>query len=224
MVPAPLVPRAFPTLAYLSTTFLALGLLLFAWRRVGPRAGAAFALAVAFGLGVEWLGSRTGFPFGAYAYTAPGPTLLGVPLLVPLGWWAFTLLAFAAVPQRHAFWAAPLALVAWDLGLDPLMVRQGFWAFATTAPYYGVPWVNFLGWAACGALLLVAMRWVAPGLGRVRGPVVRAVFAGQAALMTIGLAWYGMPWAALATFAGMGAVMLSWRAREAGWVARQGPA
>ncbi len=218
MVPTPLLPAAFPLLAYLSTLFLALGLLALAWRRAGPRAGAAFLVALAFGWGVEWLGSATGVPFGAYRYAAPGPAVLGVPLLVPLGWWAFTLLAVASVPARAARWAAPLALVAWDVGLDPLMVHHGFWRFEPAGPFYGVPWLNFVGWAVCGFLLVEILRRVAPGLARVRGRATRTVFAAQAVFMTAGLAWYGLPWAAVATSLGMGTVIATWSAGTRRWL------
>ena len=60
-----------------------------------------------FGWAVEVLGSRTGVPFGPYDYSAPGPTLAGVPLLVPIGWFAFALIALAVVPGRRAWWGSP---------------------------------------------------------------------------------------------------------------------
>jgi putative membrane protein len=211
MVPTPLAPRAFAGLAYLSTGLLALGVLGLALERMGRAALLACGLALLFGFGVEWLGSRSGVPFGAYRYTAPGPLLAGVPLLVPVGWWAFTALAVAVVPRRHRWWAAPLALVAWDLGLDPLMVRQGFWRFDHPGGYYGVPWSNFLGWAASGAVLVALLSVLVPRIERLSGRAARTVYGAQAGFMVIGLTLFGMPWAALAAFAAMGAVMLAWR-------------
>ncbi|MEJ2357722.1 MAG: carotenoid biosynthesis protein, partial [Deinococcales bacterium] len=87
MVPVPLLgDRAFVPLAYLSTSLLTLGALGLALERAGRRALPAALVAVTFGWGVELLGSRTGVPFGAYRYLAAGPELLGVPLLVPMGW------------------------------------------------------------------------------------------------------------------------------------------
>ena len=129
MIPTPLVPGAFPLFAYLSTSLLALGLLAYAYQRYGMKSLLLFGVTFGFGLAVEYLGETTGLPFGVYHYTAPGPSLLGVPLLVPLGWWAFTLIALSITPPGRKLFLAPLAMVAWDLGLDPLMVSKGFWAF-----------------------------------------------------------------------------------------------
>ena len=44
-------------------------------------------IAYAFGLGIEVLGVRTGWPFGVYEYDASlGVQLFGVPLIVPCAW------------------------------------------------------------------------------------------------------------------------------------------
>ena len=190
MVPTPLFPAAFAPLAYASTTALAMAVLLYALRRYGLRAWALFAAAFAFGVAVEVLGERTGFPFGAYAYLAPGPAVLGVPLLVPLGWFAFTLIALAVAPRGRARWIAPLALVAWDLGLDPLMVREGFWVFEQ-GPYFGVPWSNFAGWYLAGWLLVAVLLWIEPRLADEDGGDLRATYAAQAFLIGVGLAFSG---------------------------------
>jgi putative membrane protein len=217
MVPAPLAPHAFVPLAYLSTGLLTIGLLGYALARFGRRSLAAFAVAFAFGVAVEALGTRTGVPFGAYDYTAPGPAVLGVPLLVPLGWWAFTVVALAAAPRRGRAWLAPLALVAWDLGLDPLMVDRGFWRFER-GDWFGVPLSNFVGWYVAGRILVAALLRVLPGLREDAPPVIRAVFAVQAAMMGLGLAMFGMPAAGLVAAAAMGGFALwAWR-RPAGRV------
>ncbi|HEY0403633.1 MAG TPA: carotenoid biosynthesis protein, partial [Blastococcus sp.] len=54
----------------------------------GARAGLNLALLVAVtAVAFESLGLATGFPYGRYTYSdALGPTLLGVPFLVPLAW------------------------------------------------------------------------------------------------------------------------------------------
>jgi putative membrane protein len=193
MVPIPLLPTAFPGLAYLSTGLLTLGVFGFALERFGRRAWALLAVAVLFGLLVEWLGHTTGVPFGSYSYTAPGPTLLGVPLLVPLGWFAFTLLALAVVPSGP--WArllAPAALVAWDLGLDPLMVHQGFWAFDAPGVYAGVPFSNFVGWYLAGAVLVTLLLAIEPRLSGGGLAPLRPIYIAEAFLVAVGLAYFGL--------------------------------
>ncbi len=196
MVPTPLVPTLFVPLAYLSTSALAAAVLVFALHRYGRRAWGLLAIALAFGWGVEVLGSRTGVPFGAYAYTAAGPTLAGVPLLVPIGWFAFSLIALAVASGRRARWWAPAALVAWDLGLDPLMVHQGFWAFERGA-YFGVAWTNFLGWYVAGVVLVTLLMRVEPRLASLEGVAetadLRLAYLAQAFLIGVGLAFYGLP-------------------------------
>lgn len=218
MIPTPLFPDLFAPLAYASTSALALAVLVYALRHYGTRSWALFAAAFAFGVAVEVLGERTGFPFGAYSYLAPGPALLGVPLLVPLGWFAFTLIALAVAPRGRARWFAPLALVAWDLGLDPLMVREGFWAFEQ-GPYFGVPWSNFAGWYLAGWLLVALLLWIEPRLADEEGADLRATFAAQAFLIGVGLAFFGLPWAGLIAAIAMLAVATpglraAWRPRE----------
>ena len=44
-------------------------------------------VAAGVGLAAEAVGVRTGFPFGDYSYADTlGPTVLGVPVVVPLAW------------------------------------------------------------------------------------------------------------------------------------------
>ena len=211
MVPTPLFPEHFALLAYLSTGFLALGVLGYALERYGQKAWLLFAVSFGFGLLTEWVGHTTGVPFGAYGYTAPGPQLLGVPLLVPLGWFAFTLIGIELSPPGTKRWLAPLALVAWDVGLDPLMVSQGFWRFDGGA-YYGIPLSNFVGWFVAGAALVTLLGWLEPHLLRSSSPDLRIVFWAQAFLISVGLVFFGLPWAALAAFVAMGSVgvLASW--------------
>jgi lycopene beta-cyclase len=206
MVPTPLLPGLFAPLAYVSTTALAIAVLVYALRRYGARAWLLFAVSFAFGVAIEVLGERTGFPFGAYTYLAPGPALFGVPLLVPIGWFAFTLVALAVAPAGRARYLAPLALVAWDLGLDPLMVREGFWAFAQ-GPYFGVPWSNFFGWYVSGWVLVALLLRLEPRLAEEVGGDLRAVYVAQAFLIGLGLAFFGLPVAGAIAAAAMLAVV-----------------
>ncbi|WP_423223116.1 carotenoid biosynthesis protein [Candidatus Amarolinea aalborgensis] len=120
------------------------------WGRVLRVAVVVAALAWA----AEALGAATGFPFGAYRYTAAlQPQLAQVQLLVPLAWLMLLPPAWAAAqaivgsarPLRFAL-ASALAFTAWDLLLDPHMVSWGFWVWAAPSGYFGIPWTNFLGW------------------------------------------------------------------------------
>lgn len=211
MIPAPLVPEHFNALAYASTAALSAGVFALSLQRFGGlRSLALFALAFGFGVAIEVIGERTGVPFGAYRYLDPGPALFGVPLLVPLGWYALTLIALAATPRTPlgARVLAPLALVAWDVGLDPLMVLKGFWAFEV-GPYFGVPWSNFLGWGLAGALLIALLLRVEPRLLSEPLGDLRLLYAAQAFLIGVGLAFFGLPVAGAIAAALMALVLLA---------------
>ena len=64
----------------------------------------------------------------------------------------------AGASQRGRRWAARLggaawlalvgavAMTAWDLSMDPVMVRLGAWVWHVPGPYFGIPLRNYLGW------------------------------------------------------------------------------
>lgn len=206
MIPTPLLPQHFLALSYLSTLALALGVLGYAWQQYGKKAITLLLVALFFGWLVEWIGKSTGFPFGEYSYAPLSVHLLGVPLLIPLGWWAFSMIAFAMSPARWSRLAitlfAPLVLVAWDVGLDPLMVHKGIWHFAA-GKYYGIPWSNFVGWYGAGVLLIALLGWLEPRLYRARPLELRLVFYAQIFLLTVGLFFFGLSGAAVTFFIAM---------------------
>ncbi|XVQ82858.1 carotenoid biosynthesis protein [Microbispora siamensis] len=144
---------------------LAVSALAFAAAAYTPRrAAGAFAAAVAAGYAAEWIGTRTGLPFGDYRYTdALWPRPGGVPLIVALAWGGMGLAAHA-VARRVAprgplapILAGALALAAWDLFLDPQMLRLGLWVWAEPGPYRGVPLTNFAGWLLVSVLVMVVL-------------------------------------------------------------------
>ncbi|MBC8098946.1 MAG: carotenoid biosynthesis protein [Armatimonadetes bacterium] len=119
----------------------------------------------------ELIGSKTGFPFGVYAYTALlQPQAWGVPLVIPLAWMMMVApawgIAYALLgerldsPMRRAGFAllSALALTAWDLFLDPQMVGWGFWEWAQPSGYFGIPWVNFAGWVLTALIVTAVVR------------------------------------------------------------------
>jgi hypothetical protein len=98
------------------------------WRRTLK----TFLLVGALSLGVEIVGSATGFPFGGYSYTDQlWPQVGHVPLLIPLAWFMMLPAAWAVAARWRRHWAfiplSALALTAWDLMLDPQMVAWNLW-------------------------------------------------------------------------------------------------
>ncbi len=114
---------------------------------------------------VEFIGSRTGYPFGRYEYTPVlQPQIARVPVVIPAAWlmmlpaaWAVAD-ALAPGESRIVFaLIAAAAFVAWDLFLDPQMVRWNFWKWDHTGPYYDIPFTNFVGWFIVGFLLTLIL-------------------------------------------------------------------
>jgi putative membrane protein len=141
-----------------------------------------FAISTSLSLGIELLGTGTGWPFGAYEYTSGlGPMILErVPISIPLSWfmlglssYLLALLLLARFAPRAPAWAGVALgawlLTVWDLALDPAMAHADmplrFWVWHQTGPYLGMPLVNFAGWTLTGILFM--------GLGRAvwRGPL-----------------------------------------------------
>ncbi|MEW9531257.1 carotenoid biosynthesis protein [Microbispora sp. NPDC049125] len=188
-----------------------------------PRAAGAFAAAVAAGYAAEWIGTRTGLPFGRYRYTGvlwPSPG--GVPLIVALAWGGMGLAAHAVarrvVPGGRAarLAAGALALTAWDLFLDPQMLRLGLWEWAQPGPYRGVPVSNFIGWFLVSLLVMALIGRIAGGPEAGSTGLV-AVYTVMALMETVGFAAVFRPPDPLVATAGgiaMGAfALLAWRRR-----------
>jgi len=166
------------------------------WRR----AAAAACAAVLLGLAAERTGTATGVPFGAYHYTGLlRPSLGTVPLAVPLAWAAMGLPSYAAGAaiarsQAGRIAAGAVALTAWDLFLDPQMLRNGFWRWAHPGPYQGVPLSNFAGWLLVSAILMAVFDAVAARRqpGRRAGPDLYpgllAAYTVMAVMETVGFA------------------------------------
>jgi uncharacterized membrane protein len=110
------------------------------------------AAAGAVGFGAEVAGVATGRPFGEYRYSDRlGPRVRGVPVLAAAAWALLARPAWVVgglLTRRRALRvaAAAGALTAWDVFLDPRMVREGYWSWPQGGRYEGVPASNFLGW------------------------------------------------------------------------------
>jgi uncharacterized membrane protein len=187
-----------------------------------------FGLCVLLAGGLEVLSVATGFPFGQYVYNpAFGPAVAGVSLLVPVCWFMMGYpalrLAELLVPSsqeprsREPLLLVPVAayaLTAWDLFLDPQMVRAGLWAWLEPPFYAGIPFSNYLGWVFTALLIFGAYRFIAPKLiSRSIQPVKDGVFGTLPVIayvwtwfgsFVVNLFWWGQPLVAVVGFVGMG--------------------
>lgn len=187
-----------------------LALLRQAWG--GRRTLQVAALVGVLAWGVEALGSSTGFPFGAYHYTKSlQPQLLGVPLIIPLAWlmmlppaWAVARLIAGRYGAPTFVLASAVAFTAWDLFLDPQMAAWGFWVWERPGGYFGIPWVNYLGWLLASALLTALARPTALPLRS-----LLLIYAITWALESIGLAvFWGLPGPGLVGSIAMGGIVI----------------
>ena len=120
---------------------------------------------VGMGWAAEYVGSRTGIPFGRYEYTDRLQPQLGkVPVVIPIAWlmmlpasWAVGMSAAEGLHTSIGIAASALAFTAWDLFLDPQMVAWGLWRWSPPAGhrprYFGIPWINYAGWFAVSAVI-----------------------------------------------------------------------
>lgn len=190
----------------------------------GPAAAARLVIVGAgIGLAVEVVGLRTGVPFGRYAYgTTLGPTLLGVPLVVPLAWvmiaYPCLVLARRFVSVRRPAGTGPLpvaligagAMTAWDVFLDPQMVAAGHWSWQDPEPGLpGVPAVplsNFAGWFAVALVLIAALDRALPVTpGRAHGVPATLLAWTWLGSTVANLAFFGRPAVAGYGFVALGA-------------------
>jgi lycopene beta-cyclase len=166
----------------------------------------------------EFIGSRTGFPFGAYTYTsALQPQFAGVPLLIPVAWFmllpsAWVMAQMIVGEQRRSLMqhtafvlVSAAALTAWDLFLEPQMVARGFWVWEYPHGYFGIPLINFAGWMFTAAIVTLAVR-----PARLNVMPLALIYGIVWFLQSIGQAiFWHQPGPALGGCLAMGAVMLA---------------
>lgn len=127
----------------------------------------AVVLVPLLGWVAEFIGTRTGLPFGRYHYTdVMQPQIHRVPAAIPAAWlmmmppsWA---IAEVAVPGS-SWWlgavVAGAAFTAWDIYLDPHLVNWRFWEWDDHGRFYlGIPLTNFLGWFLWATVITAAVQ------------------------------------------------------------------
>jgi putative membrane protein len=210
--PVYLVAFAFFARAQVALAFLALAVALS--RAAGTRWLPALAALYALSLASELLGTTVGLPFGPYRYTdGLGPKWFGhVPLLIPLSWFTMAVPALAlALPARRRLVLGALGLLAWDLALDPAMSGiTTYWVWGGRGPYYGMPWLNLVGWFVTGLALMAALLRLGADawLARLDRRWTAALYAVNLA-MPLGMCAAAGYWGAvLATLAALAALWL----------------
>ena len=70
-----------------------------------------------------------------YSYTIK-PQFLKLPLIIPFGW-----------ATAKVFTNGFLGFMLFDLLLDPMAIRLGWWKWEEKGLWFGVPLTNYIGWA-----------------------------------------------------------------------------
>ena len=148
-----------------------------------------FAAAFVLSLGAELTGTATGLPFGVYGYTDQlGYKIIGlVPFNIPTSWFYMLVASlgicgrFLAPKDDHVskwWWSlvGGLVLTAWDVSMDPAMVKTTHWVWSVpdlsqassfariigTPFFFGMPLTNWLGWLLTGVLVARVMLALVP--------------------------------------------------------------
>lgn len=186
--------------------------------RMGARWGLACLSVCAVAFLAEHVGTGYGVPFSGYRYTGLlGPRLGGrVPWLIPISWFVMAapsyVVARSALPGPTRTLArigvATALLVTWDLALDPAMsFLTPYWIWETPGSFYGMPWVNLLGWAFTGALIMMVLELAdrrGRGWGLELSPRWAAAFYLGVLLMPLGMVIAAGLWgSAVATMAAL---------------------
>ena len=121
----------------------------------------------------EIIGSKTGMIFGGvYKYDidkSPGYVIMGIPILIPLAWFGliYMSLNFAYYLHNTTFLEGiknshfilillpSFMLMLLDTVLDPLAVNEKRWNWIVSGRYFGVPYLNFVGWLNISILILL---------------------------------------------------------------------
>jgi len=123
-----------------------------------------------FALTVEHIGVLTSWPFGEYSYSPDlGFQIFSVPLVVPFAWIMMAhpiLIASRRIAGNWIFLYGGVALAAWDLFLDPLMVSSGRWSWVVTGAHVPfqpeIPLSNTFGWLLTGMGLIGILHLILP--------------------------------------------------------------
>lgn len=139
------------------------------WKSTLWLLASAFVVSLTF----ESVGVLTGLVYGPYHYTTKlGYLFLGlVPLIIPVAWFMMMYpslvvadwLIPAQARSRTLLVAAAGAILmtAWDVVMDPMMVKGGNWVWDVNGAYFGIPLQNFFGWWLTTLVTFLVFFWLA---------------------------------------------------------------
>ena len=192
-----------------------------------PKSLAFLAVGCVVGAAAELVGTQTGFPFGPYSYgDFLGAKIAGhVPWLIPPSWYAISIVSLdlgrrLGLGRAGRVGAVALFMVLWDVALDPAMNHAfPFWKYDVGGVFFGMPLVNWAGWALTSALIAVgyeALGGLEAAPGRFVGVWAPRFYAVNS-LFSVGVCFvYRAPLAGLVGLAGLAVALgVLWARRDA---------
>lgn len=163
-------PLAFnPVLVLFGTLVMRAPLVVGAFPLTDRRAATGVSMLALYAYGIEYVGVRTGLPYGEFFYGVDlGPTLGGIPLGLPVFFLPLVmnayLLCLLLLGERARSGAVRLltvvaAVLSMDLVLDPGAVGLGFWVYPDGGAFYGVPLSNYAGWLLSASVAVAVLDW-----------------------------------------------------------------
>ncbi|MCU0762851.1 MAG: carotenoid biosynthesis protein [Hydrogenophaga sp.] len=135
-------------------------------------------LALGMGWFAEQMGSSRGWFFGHYSYTEVlGVTLGDVPVVIPMMWFALTLLGYVMaslilwrqpvlaapgwITGGLTAWLAAMIVTAFDLGADPyfVFVLEAWIMEKKDGGWFGETLQGFVGWMLVGFAIVCLFQW-----------------------------------------------------------------
>lgn len=197
------------------------------WGELGPARSLAFvAVGSLIGASAELIGTQTGFPFGPYSYgDFLGAKIAGhVPWLIPPSWYAISIVSLdlgrrLGLGRWGRVGAVALFMVLWDVALDPAMSHAfPFWKYDVGGVFFGMPLVNWAGWALTSAVIAIGYEFLLGGLRPAPNAFVARwapVFYATNTLFSVGVCLaYRVPLAAVPGLLGLALVWGLLRARR----------
>ncbi len=132
---------------------------------IDRRAGFGILLLSLYAYFIEFVGLKTGWPYGSFEYLVElGPMIQGVPVGLPVFFIPLVVNSYLLVNLfdvesffKRIFLTLVVILLI-DLVLDPAAVSLGIWQYSEGF-FYGVPLSNFAGWVISGAVAVLVMEY-----------------------------------------------------------------
>ena len=130
---------------------------------------------------IEYVGLKTGFPFGKYTYTdVLSPLVSGIPIAITFAWFSVTVSSYLLTLNLYskagifsASFISSVLVLSVDILLEPFAsFINGFWLWDAGT----IPFQNYVSWLVLGFLFcLIISIFVNPGLMREMRPGVKNI-------------------------------------------------